>query len=159
MNNLFKHIIPLSLVSLLATYTSPSYTKPLISEDSSQLEILIAQSYRQANNDSFNYIDVVAVNGNNKILSKSHSVTPQRHCGFFAPVIYLASQAKYKHGVSAAASPLRLQSVYDGMTRPNKPLANKSGGSMRPRVNPVTHLASQAKSVNTQKLIGVAHHG
>ena len=159
MNNLFKHIIPLSLVSLLATYTSPSYTKPLISEDSSQLDHFISSSYQPTNNDSFILVDMVAVSGNNKILSKSHSVTPQRHCGFFAPVIYLASQAKYKHGVSAAASPLRLQSVYDGMTRPNKPMANKSGGTNTPRVNPVTHLASQAKSVNTQKLIGVAHHG
>jgi hypothetical protein len=102
---------------------------------------------------------VVAVNGNNQILSKSSSVTPQRHCGFFAPQICLASQVRYKHGVSAAASHPRLQSVYDGMTRPNKPLANKSGGSTRPRVNPVTHLASQAKSVNTQNLVGVAHHG
>ena len=159
MNNLFKHIMQLSLVALLATYTSPSYTKPLISEDSSQLEKLIAQSYRQQNNDSFNYIDVVAVNGNNEILSKSSSVTPQRHCGFFAPQICLTSQVRYKYGVSAAASQLRLQSVYDGMTRPNKPMANKSGGSTRPRVNPVTHLASQAKSVNTQNLVGVAHHG
>ncbi len=139
-----KHIMLLSLVSLLAT-CQPSYA--------------IAQNYQPLNNHSFNYVDVVAVNGNNQLLSKSHSVTPQRHCGFFAPVIYLASQARYKHGVSAAASHPRLQSVYDGTTRPNKPLANKSGGSMRPRVNPVTHLASQAESVNTQKLIGAAHHG
>ncbi len=141
---MIKHIMPLSLVSLLAT-CQPSY--------------VIASYYQPLNNHSFNYVDVVAVNGNNEILSKSSSVTPQRHCGFFAPVIYLASQARYKHGVSASASLLRLQSVYDGMTRPNKPLANKSGGSTRPRVNPVTHLASQAKLVNTQNLVGVAHHG
>jgi hypothetical protein len=139
-----KHIMPLSLVSLLAT-CQPSYA--------------IAPHYQPQNNDSFNYVDVVAVNGNNEVLSKSNSVTPQRHCGFFAPVICLASQARYKYGVSAAASHPRLQSVYDGTTRPNKPMANKSGGSTRPRVNPVTHLASQAKSVNTQKLVGVAHHG
>ena len=139
-----KHIMPLLLVSLLAT-CQPSYA--------------IAPHYQPPNNHSFNYVDAVAVNGNNKILSKSNSVTPQRHCGFFAPVICLASQAGYTDGVSAAASQLRLQSVYDGMTRPNKPMANKSGGSTRPRVNPVTHLASQAKSVNTQKRIGVAHHG
>ncbi len=127
MNNLFKHIMQLSLVALLATYTSPSYTKPLISEDSSQLEKLIAQSYRQQNNDSFNLIDMAVVRVNNVYLSKSNSVTPQRHCGFFAPVIYLASQARYKYGVSAAAAHLRLQSVYDGMTRPNKPMAQYVG--------------------------------
>ncbi len=46
-----KHIIPLSLVSLLATCTSPSYA--------------IAPHYQQLNNHSFNYVDVVAVNGNN----------------------------------------------------------------------------------------------
>ena len=45
-----KHIIPLSLVSLLAT-CQPSYA--------------IAQNYQPLNNHSFNYVDVVAVNGNN----------------------------------------------------------------------------------------------
>jgi hypothetical protein len=144
MNTITQKLCTTLLLSSLAT-CQPSYA--------------IAPNYQPLNSHSFNYVDVVAVNGNNKTLSKSHSVTPQRHCGFFAPSICLASQARYKHGVSAAASPLRLQSVYDGTTRPNKPMANKSGGSMRPRVNPVTHLASQAKSVNTQKLIGVAHHG
>lgn len=140
-----KHIMPLLLVSLLAT-CQPSYA--------------IAPHYQPPNNHSFNYVDAVAVNGNNKILSKSNSVTPQRHCGFFAPVICLASQAGYTDGVSAAASQLRLQSVYDGMTPQNKAvMLNMWGGSIRPRVNPVTHLASQAKSVNTQKRIGVAHHG
>ena len=139
-----KHIIPLSLVSLLAT-CQPSYA--------------IAQNYQSLNSHSFNYVELVAVNGNNVILSQSISVTPQRYCGFFAPLVCLASQASLTDCASAAASHPRLQSVYDGTTRPNKPLANKSGGSMRPRVNPVTHLASQAESVNTQKLIGAAHHG
>ena len=46
-----KHIIPLSLVSLLATCTSPSYA--------------IAPHYQQLNNHSFNYVELVAVNGNN----------------------------------------------------------------------------------------------
>ncbi len=45
-----KHIMLLSLVSLLAT-CQPSYA--------------IAQNYQQLNNHSFNYVDVVAVNGNN----------------------------------------------------------------------------------------------
>ncbi len=132
------------LVSLLATCTNPSYA--------------IASNYQSLNNDSFILVDMAAVSGNNKILSKSTSVTPQRHCGFFAPVICLAPQAGYKYGVSAAASQLRLQSVYDGMTRPNKPMANKSGGSSRPRVNPVT-LISQISVTKNSKLLGVAHHG
>ena len=130
-----KHIMLLSLVSLLAT-CQPSYA--------------IAQNYQPLNNHSFNYVDVVAVNGNNQLLSKSHSVTPQRHCGFFAPVIYLASQAKYKYGVSAAASQQRLQSVYDGMTRPNKPMANKSGGTNTPRVNPVTLISQISVTKNSK---------
>ena len=45
-----KHIIPLSLVSLLAT-CQPSYA--------------IAQNYQPLNNHSFNYVELVAVNGNN----------------------------------------------------------------------------------------------
>ena len=51
-----KHIMPLLLVSLLAT-CQPSYA--------------IAPHYQPPNNHSFNYVDAVAVNGNNKILSKS----------------------------------------------------------------------------------------
>jgi hypothetical protein len=132
------------LVSLLATCTSPSYA--------------IASHYQPTNNDSFILVDMVAVSGNNDCLSKSLSVTPQRHCGFFAPVIYLASHAGYKYSASAAASPLRLQSVYDGMTRPNKPMANKSGGSKRPRVNPVTLISQISVTSQTQKLLGVVNH-
>ena len=45
-----KHIIPLSLVSLLAT-CQPSYA--------------IAQNYQSLNSHSFNYVELVAVNGNN----------------------------------------------------------------------------------------------
>ena len=155
------------LVSLLATCsTSPSYAKvdlesntglSLIKSDVRKYHF-ISSSYQKLNNDSFILVDMAAVSGNNKILSKSTSVTPQRHCGFFAPVICLAPQAGYKYGVSAAASQLRLQSVYDGMTRPNKPMANKSGGSSRPRVNPVT-LISQISVTKNSKLLGVAHHG
>ena len=131
------------LVSLLATCTNPSYA--------------IASNYQPTNNDSFILVDTVAMSGNNDFLSQSISVTPQRHCGFFAPVIYLASQAKYKYGVSAAASQQRLQSVYDGMTRPNKPMANKSGGTNTPRVNPVT-LISQISVTKNSKVLGVVNH-
>jgi hypothetical protein len=45
-----KHIMPLLLVSLLAT-CQPSYA--------------IAKHYQSFNNHSFNYIELVAVNGNN----------------------------------------------------------------------------------------------
>ena len=45
-----KHIMPLLLVSLLAT-CQPSYA--------------IASHYQTLNNHSFNYVDAVAVNGNN----------------------------------------------------------------------------------------------
>ncbi len=131
------------LVSLLAT-CQPSYA--------------ITKSYPIQISDNNVSLDKVAVSGNYGLLSKSNSVTPQRHCGFFAPVICLASQAKYKYDVSAAASHLRLQSVSDGMTRPNKPMANKSGGSVRPRVNPVT-LISQISVTKNSKLTGVVNHG
>ena len=154
------------LVSLLATCsTSPSYAKvdlesntglSLIKSDVRKYQF-ISSSYQKLNNDSFILVDTVAASGNNDFLSQSISVTPQRHCGFFAPVIYLASQAKYKYGVSAAASQQRLQSVYDGMTRPNKPMANKSGGSSRPRVNPVT-LISQISVTKNSKVLGVVNH-
>ena len=132
------------LVSLLATCTNPSYA--------------IASNYQPTNNDSFILVDTVAMSGNNDFLSQSISVTPQRHCGFFAPVIYLASQARYKYGVSAAAAHLRLQSVYDGMTPQNKAaMLNMWGGSVRPRVNPVT-LISQISVTKNSKVLGVVNH-
>jgi hypothetical protein len=142
---MIKHIMPLSLVSLLAT-CQPSYA--------------IAPHYQPLNNHSFNYVDVVAVNGNNdrQELSQSISVTPQRYCGFFAPLVCLASQASLTDCASAAASHPRLQSVYDGTTRPNKPLANKSGGTNTPRVNPVT-LISQVSVIQNSKVLGVVNHG
>ena len=90
-------------------------------------------------------------------LSNPSSVTPQRHCGFFAPEVCPAPQAGHVKDARAAA-PLRLQSVYDGMTRPNKPMANKSGGTNTPRVNPVT-LISQVSVIQNSKVLGVAHHG
>lgn len=90
------------------------------------------------------------------ILSKTHSVTPERHSGFFAPVNWPASQAEQINRASVLATQTRLNSVYDGMTRPNKPaMANKSGGTMRPRVNPVTLIFSVASQ--SQMLIGGSH--
>ena len=89
------------------------------------------------------------------VLSKSTSVTPERHSGFFAPVIRLDSQTRLTTAQRAAA-PIRLQSVYDGWIRPNTtPLwGNRSGGSCRPRVAPVTYSVAQAESVLTQNLQG-----
>ena len=154
-----KLCITLLLSSLATCSTSPSYAQVDL-ESNTGLSLIkiqsIATHYQKQNNDSFNLIDMAVVRVNNVYLSKSNSVTPQRHCGFFAPVIYLASQAKYKYGVSAAASQQRLQSVYDGMTRPNKPMANKSGGTNTPRVNPVT-LISQISVTKNSKLTGVVN--
>lgn len=75
-------------------------------------------------------------------LSKTVSVTPERHSGFFVPVFWSDSQSNQDPSARPAAA-LRLQSVYDGMTSQNKSaMANMWGGSYRPRVNPVT-LTSQ----------------
>ena len=72
-------------------------------------------------------------------LSKHISVTPQRHCGFIVLNFCLASQAVQKTGASVTATQTRLQSLYEGMTRQNKSaMANMSGGSYMPRVNPLT---------------------
>ena len=59
-----KHIMPLSLVSLLAT-CQPSYA--------------IAQNYQPLNNHSFNYVDVVAVNGNNAYQERRKLLTTVSH--------------------------------------------------------------------------------
>ena len=84
-------------------------------------------------------------------LSKSNSVTPQRHCGFIVPKFCKASQAVQKTSASVTATHTRLQSLYEGMTRQNKSvMANMSGGSYRPRVNPLTSFIL-VKSLKTQK--------
>ena len=155
-----KLCITLLLSSLATCSTSPSYAQVDL-ESNTGLSLIkiqsIATHYQKQNNDSFNLIDMAVVRVNNVYLSKSNSVTPQRHCGFFAPVIYLASQARYKYGVSAAAAHLRLQSVYDGMTPQNKAaMLNMWGGSVRPRVNPVT-LISQISVTKNSKLTGVVN--
>ena len=62
-------------------------------------------------------------------LSKSNSVTPQRHCGFIVPKFCLASQAVQETSASISAMQTRLYSLYEGMTQQNKSaMANMLGG-------------------------------
>ena len=84
-------------------------------------------------------------------LSKHISVTPQRHCGFIVPKFCLASQAVQKTGTSISAMHTRLQSLYEGMTRQNKPMVNMSGGTYVPRVNPLTLISQISVNFQTQK--------
>ena len=91
-------------------------------------------------------------------LSKSTSVTPQRHCGFIVLNFCLASQAVQKTSASVLATHTRLQSLYEGQTRQNKSaMANMSGGSSRPRVMPLTSFKHGEISQNS-KLLGGNHH-
>ena len=90
-------------------------------------------------------------------LSKLTSVTPQRHCGFIVPKFCIGSQSMLKiQGTSVSATHTRLQSLYEGMTRQNKVLPNMSGGSSKPRVNPLT-LISQISVILNSKLLGGNH--
>ena len=91
-------------------------------------------------------------------LSKSNSVTPQRHCGFIVPKFCKASQAVQKTSASVSATPTRLQSLYEGQTRQNKAaMPNMSGDSVRSRVMPLA-LISQVRSNLYSKLTGGNHH-
>jgi len=91
-------------------------------------------------------------------LSKSTSVTPQRHCGFIVLNFCLASQAVQKTGASVSATHTRLQSLYEGQTRQNKSaMANMSGGSSRPRVMPLTSFKHGEISQNSKLLGGSSH--
>ena len=91
-------------------------------------------------------------------LSKSNSVTPQRHCGFIVPKFCKASQAVQKTSASVSATPTRLQSLYEGMTRQNKSaMANMSGGTFTPRVNPLTLISQISVNLNS-KIQGGNHH-
>ncbi|APX62150.1 hypothetical protein [Acinetobacter schindleri] len=91
-------------------------------------------------------------------LSKSKSVTPQRHCGFIVPKFCKASQAVQKTSASVSATPTRLQSLYEGMTRQNKSaMANMSGGTFTPRVNPLTLISQISVNLNS-KVKGGSHH-
>ena len=86
-----------------------------------------------------------------KDLSKNVSVTPQRHCGFIVPKFCLASQAVQESSASITAMQTRLNSLYEGMTRQNKSfVANMSGGTYVPRVNPLTSLFT-GENLKTQK--------
>ena len=87
-------------------------------------------------------------------LSKSNSVTPQRHCGFIVPKICIGSQSMHIHSTSVSATHTRLKSLYEGMTRQNKPMANMSGGSIRPRVNPLTSFKHGEISQNSKRIGG-----
>ena len=85
-------------------------------------------------------------------LSKSISVTPQRHCGFIVPKFCIGSQSMQKTGTSISAMQTRLQSLYEGMTRQNKSfVANMSGGTYVPRVNPLTLISQISVTSKTQK--------
>lgn len=92
-------------------------------------------------------------------LSKSNSVTPQRHCGFIVPKFCIGSQSMQEtKGASITAMHTRLQSLYEGMTRQNKSfVANMSGGTVSPRVNPLT-LISQISVIPNLKLTEGNHH-
>ena len=90
-------------------------------------------------------------------LSKSNSVTPQRHCGFIVPKFCKASQAVQKTSASVSATHTRLQSLYEGMTRQNKPMVNMSGGTCIPRVNPLTLISQISVNLNS-KIQGGSHH-
>ena len=90
------------------------------------------------------------------ILSKLTSVTPQRHCGFIVPKFCLASQAVQETSASISAMQTRLYSLYEGMTRQNKVLPNMSGGSSKPRVNPLTSIFT-GDNLKNSKLLGGNH--
>ena len=91
-------------------------------------------------------------------LSKSKSVTPQRHCGFIVPKICIGSQSMQKTGTSISAMQTRLQSLYEGMTRQNKSfVANMSGGSFTPRVNPLTLISQISVNLNSKIQGGNSH--
>ena len=91
-------------------------------------------------------------------LSKSNSVTPQRHCGFIVPKICIGSQSMHIHSTSVSATQTRLYSLYEGMTRQNKSaMANMSGGTFTPRVNPLTLISQISVNLNS-KVKGGNHH-
>lgn len=92
-------------------------------------------------------------------LSKQVSVTPQRHCGFIVPNFCLASQAMQKTSTSVLSTQTRLQSLYEGMTRQNKSfVANMSGGTNLPRVNPLTLISQISVNSKSQIKLGGNHH-
>ena len=94
-------------------------------------------------------------------LSKTVSVTPQRHCGFIVPKFCKASQAAQKTGASVSATHTRLQSLYGEWTLQNKiPLVgNMQGRTNGLRVALPTSFIYQNELAFTQKLpLGGNHH-
>ena len=94
-------------------------------------------------------------------LSKTVSVTPQRHCGFIVPKFCKASQAVQKTSASVSATPTRLQSLYGEWTLQNKiPLVgNMQGRTNGLRVALPTSFIYQNEQAFTQKLpLGGNHH-
>lgn len=94
-------------------------------------------------------------------LSKTVSVTPQRHCGFIVPKFCKASQAVQKTSASVSATPTRLQSLYGEWTLQNKiPLVgNMQGRTNGLRVALPTSFIYQNELAFTQKLpLGGNHH-
>ena len=91
-------------------------------------------------------------------LSKNVSVTPQRHCGFIVPKFCIGSQSMHEiQGASITAMHTRLQSLYEGMTRQNKPMVNMSGGTCTPRVNPLTLISQISVNLNSKNIGGITH--
>ena len=90
-------------------------------------------------------------------LSNLTSVNPQRHCGFIVPRICIGSQSVHLYDTSVSATQTRLQSLYEGMTRQNKVLPNMSGGSSKPRVNPLTLISQVSVILQSSKLLGGNH--
>ena len=91
-------------------------------------------------------------------LSKSLSVTPERHSGFFVPLNCIGSQSLHLNSASITAMQTRLHSLYEGMTQQNKSaMANMLGASKTARVNPLTSLLIGEIS-KTQNQIGAHNH-
>ena len=91
-------------------------------------------------------------------LSKSLSVTPERHSGFFVPLNCIGSQSLHLNSASITAMQTRLHSLYEGMTQQNKSaMANMLGGTDIPRVNPLTLISQISVNLNS-KIQGGNHH-
>ena len=91
-------------------------------------------------------------------LSKSLSVTPQRHCGFIVPKFYMDSQSMFKIlGTSVLATQTRLKSLYEGMTLQNTAMPNMQGESKTSRVNPLTLISQISVISKTQNVLGGNH--
>ncbi|MHA3097245.1 hypothetical protein [Acinetobacter brisouii] len=92
-------------------------------------------------------------------LSKSLSVTPERHSGFFVPQICIGSQSVHLYGTSVSATQTRLYTLYEGMTSQNKSfVANMWGESKTSRVNPLTLISQISVNSKAQNVLGGNHH-